>query len=121
MDDWKAATETSAPFRFNTRLRITEVDGVATPIGSMLLSGIIEVESIPTGVGDTVILYGEWLSDMTDTGQTAHMLDRSRHIVVWINHHSRINAGQQQQDAHGFEVHAFGGTVAASTVEPRST
>jgi hypothetical protein len=57
MDDWNAATEGSAPFRCSTRLTIMEVDGATTPIGSLLLSGIKVVESIPGGVGDTVILY----------------------------------------------------------------
>lgn len=62
MDDWNAATGTSAPFRCSTRLRIMEVDGAATPIGSLPLSGINVVESIPRGVEDTVILYSQSFS-----------------------------------------------------------
>lgn len=64
MDDWNAATGTSAPFRWSTRLRIMEVDGAITPIGSLLVSGINVAESIPWGVGNTIILRGEWLSNV---------------------------------------------------------
>lgn len=58
MEDWKPATETSAPFRCSTRLTIAEVDGATTPIGSLLLSGIKVVEPIPSGVWNMIILYG---------------------------------------------------------------
>jgi hypothetical protein len=51
--------------------------------------------------------------------QAVHALENGWRIVVWINHHSRTNAGQQQQGAQEFEVHTFGGTDSEPTVEKR--